>query len=85
MVRNRASRLGISRLVRQQNKIVAAFEKRSAFGPESISALMDVYGPRLTIYGGVEPRLSVVLGKGETALAASKKLLQSFADPGEKA
>ena len=83
LIRNRASRCGISKLVRQQNKLVAAFEKRSVFGPEGIARLMDAFGPRLTIYGGVEPRLSVVLQKNETAAKAALALLGSLMNSAE--
>ncbi len=78
MIRNRASRAGIARLVQQQSRIVVLFERRNVLGPEAFGRLMDLYGPRLTIYGGVDPRISLTIGKGEKVLKTALKLVDAL-------
>ena len=63
LIRHIASRLGINRVVLQQKKLVLLFEKENLLTPDIFAALMDAYGLRLTVYGGTEPRISLVLGK----------------------
>ena len=75
MIRNRAARLGVSKLVRQQSRLVLAFEQRNRLSPECFGKLMDAFGPRLLIYGGVEPRLSVTLAKNENPAKTALELI----------
>ncbi len=75
MIRNRASRLGVARLVKQQNRLVLLFERRNTLGPEAFARLLDAYGTRLTIYGGVDPRISLVLIKNEKTAKTALQLL----------
>ena len=60
-IRNIASRCGIKKIVKQQNKIVLLFDDRNVLEPAVFANLMDVYGPALTIYGGLESRISLTL------------------------
>ncbi|MBQ2042226.1 MAG: transcription-repair coupling factor [Firmicutes bacterium] len=76
-VRNLASSLGIAKLVKQQGKILASFEQKNALSPEVFAALMDELGNSITIYGGVEPRISVSISKGQSAAAAALKFLKT--------
>ena len=78
MIRNRASRLGILRLVRQQSRLVLSFEQRNKLGPECFGRLMDAFGPRLMIYGGVEPRLSLTLAKNENTAKTALELIAAM-------
>ncbi|MCR4725242.1 MAG: transcription-repair coupling factor, partial [Clostridia bacterium] len=63
LIRSMASRCGISKVALQHRKLVLLFEEKNCLGPELFAALMDDYGMRLTIYGGVEPRVTLVLDK----------------------
>ena len=63
LIRYMASQLGINKVVLQQKKLVFLFEKENLLTPEIFAALMDEYGLRLNVYGGKEPRISLVLGK----------------------
>lgn len=69
-LRNLASRCGIARIAKQQDKVVFLFEERSVLNGEIMAGLMDAYGPRLTVYGGVEPRIALHL-RGGNAIAES--------------
>ena len=75
LIRNRASRLGTARLVRQQGRLVLLFERRNALGPQSFARLLDAYGNKLTIYGGIDPRISLFIGKGEKITKTALELL----------
>jgi len=77
MIRNRASKLGISKVVKQLSKIVLIFEERNALDAETVANLYEAYGPALTVYGGVEPRVTLVFGK-KPATEASLELLSHF-------
>ncbi len=70
MIHNRASRLGISRIVRQSRSLIFVFEKDS-LKPEAISALADAYDTRIGFFGTDTPRLSLEL---EDAPAAQEAL-----------
>jgi transcription-repair coupling factor (superfamily II helicase) len=72
LIRYMASTFGINRVVLQQKKLVFLFEQENQLTPEVFATLLDEYGLRLTIYGGTEPRVSLVLGK---ALVAREALL----------
>ena len=78
MIRNMASRCGAARIVKQNNKVVAVFEKRNALKAESLAGLVQKYGPRITIYGGVEPRISLVIIQRQTAIRAARELLKAL-------
>ncbi|MBO4819373.1 MAG: transcription-repair coupling factor [Firmicutes bacterium] len=65
-LRNLASKCGISRVAKQQDKAVFLFEEKSLMDAEHMALLMDEFGPRLTIYGGSVPRIAFHL-KGGTA------------------
>ncbi|MBR4142662.1 MAG: transcription-repair coupling factor, partial [Firmicutes bacterium] len=62
-IRYMASKCGVSKVALQHRKLVLLFEEKNCLGPELFAALMDDYGMRLTIYGGVEPRVTLVLDK----------------------
>ena len=70
LIRSMASRCGISKVALQQKKLVLLFEENNCLGPELFAALLDDYGMRLTIYGGVEPRIALVLEKEPVAREA---------------
>ena len=78
MIRNRAGRLGILKLVRQQSRLVLSFAQHNRLGPECFGRLMDAFGPRLMIYGGVEPRLSLTLSKNENSIKTALQLLSKM-------
>jgi transcription-repair coupling factor (superfamily II helicase) len=80
LIRSIASSLGVSRVVRQLNKVLLEFEERNALKPEVFAALMDAFGPALTIYGGLSPRISLVMKKNQTACAAALSMLRIFSD-----
>jgi len=74
--RNLASRCGVLKVVAQQTKIVFVFdEKHSVLSPEVFAHLVDLYGSKLTIYGGREPRISLHVGKGNTPEEAQKFII----------
>jgi len=77
MIRNRASKLGISKVVKQLSKIVLIFEERNALNAEVVANLYEAYGPAMTVYGGVEPRVTLVFGK-KSATTATLELLEHF-------
>ncbi|MBR4467257.1 MAG: transcription-repair coupling factor, partial [Clostridia bacterium] len=70
LIRSMASRCGISKVALQHRKLVLLFEEKNCLGPELFAALMDDYGMRLTIYGGVEPRIALVLDKAPASREA---------------
>ena len=78
LIRNLASGFGISRLVRQQAKVIAEFEERSVLSPQVFASLMDAFGPALTIYGGVLPRISLYIKKGDNALKTALSLVSQI-------
>ena len=78
MIRNIASSLGVSRAVRQLNKVLLEFDERNALRPEAFAALMDEFGPALTIYGGLSPRISLVIKKNATACSSALSLLKTI-------
>ena len=80
MIRNMASRCGASKIIKQGSKVVAAFEKRNVLAAENLAKMSQKFGPRLTIYGGVEPRISLVIVKNETPVRAALELLHAIAD-----
>ena len=63
-LRNLASRCGISRIAKQQDKAVFLFEEKSLMDAQHMAVLMDAFGPRLTIYGGSVPRIAFHLKGG---------------------
>ena len=69
-IRYMASKCGISKVALQHRKLVLLFEEHNCLGPELFAALLDDYGMRLTIYGGVEPRVTLVLDKAPAAQEA---------------
>lgn len=79
MIRNRASRLGISKVVKQLNKLVLIFEEKNALDAKAVSLLYDEYGPAITVYGGLEPRVSYVYGK-KTPVAAAFEILSKLSN-----
>ncbi len=74
-LRNLASRCGIARIAKQQNKAVFLFEEHSLLTPDRMAKLMDAYGLRLTVYGGVEPRIALHIGSG-SALGEALKFVR---------
>ena len=70
LIRSMASRCGVSKVALQHKKLVLLFEEKNCLGPELFAALMDDYGLRLTIYGGVEPRVALALDKAPAAQEA---------------
>ncbi len=71
-LRNLASRCGISKVAKQQDKAVFLFEEKSLMDAEHMAVLMDEFGQRLTIYGGSVPRIAFHLKGG----AAQKECLK---------
>ena len=67
IIRNRASRLGISKLVKQQDKAIVIFDEKSVLGPELYVKLMDKYGPSINMLGSERPRLTLSLARGNAA------------------
>ena len=65
-LRNLASRCGVSKIAKQQDKAVFLFEEKSLMDAEHMAALMDAFGPRLTIYGGSQPRIAFHLKGGSS-------------------
>ena len=63
LVRNRASRCGINKVVSQKDRLVFIFDDKNLLTPEAFARLMDDFGLRLTIYGGSVPRISLSSGK----------------------
>lgn len=61
LLHNRASKLGVSKIVLQRDELIFIFENDSALSPEAIEKLLDAYDLRLTIYGGVQPKFSLLL------------------------
>ena len=84
LIRNVASGLGVSRVVRQQNKVLLEFEERNLLKPEAFAALMDSFGPALTIYGGTSPRISLVMKKNDTACKAALSMLEAISGASEQ-
>jgi len=77
-IRNMASKCGINKVVRQQNKIVLIFDELNILKPEMFAKLMDDYGPAITIYGGTETRITLALRPGESIKKKSIELLNTF-------
>ncbi|MBR6025538.1 MAG: DEAD/DEAH box helicase, partial [Firmicutes bacterium] len=70
MIHNRASHLGIRRIVKQNSSLVFVFEEDS-LKPEAIQALIEAYDTRIGFLGSDTPRLSLEL---EDAPAAQEAL-----------
>ena len=67
MIRNRASKLGVSKIVKQQDKAIVIFDEKNVLGPELYLKLMDKYGPSINLLGSEHPRLTLSLARGNTA------------------
>ena len=67
MIRNKASKLGISKVVKQINKVVFLFDEQNALTAEAYAKIVGIYGPAVTIYAGSKPRMSFVFAKGLVA------------------
>ncbi|MBR0139323.1 MAG: transcription-repair coupling factor, partial [Firmicutes bacterium] len=76
MIHNLGSGLGISAVVQQKDRLVFVFEERNAFTPQLFLQLLDRFGPRLTVYGGAAPRLSLFIEKGSPAASQALELLE---------
>ena len=61
LIHNKAGKFGITKLVLQRDELVFIFDKENSFSPETIKKLLDYYGLRLTIYGGIYPKFNLVL------------------------
>ncbi|MBQ2059259.1 MAG: transcription-repair coupling factor, partial [Firmicutes bacterium] len=61
LLRNRASRCGISRIVSQKDRLVFLFDEKNLLKPEAFARLMDAFGLRLTVYGDAVPRISLTM------------------------
>ncbi len=79
LIRYMASKCGVSKVALQHRKLVLLFEEHNCLGPELFAALLDDYGMRLTIYGGVEPRVTLVLDKAPAAQEAEVMLTTMLA------
>ncbi len=77
MIRNQASRCGISKVVQQQNQLVFLFEERNALDPQMFIKLMDKFEGRLNIFGGTSPRISLTLS-GVPVAQEALALLECF-------
>ena len=78
-IHNMASRCGVLKLALQQRKLVFLFEEKNCLGPELFAALMDDYGLRLTFFGGVQPRVTLVLDKAPATEEAEAILNTMYA------
>ena len=76
-LRNLASRCGIAKIAKQQDKAVFIFEEKSLMDAQHMANLMDAFGPRLTIYGGSIPRIAFHL-KGEKAQTECLKFVKTM-------
>ena len=83
LIRSMASALGIGRIILQHKNLVFQFEAENVLSPEILSSLLDAFGPGLTIFGGVEPRLSILRRK-EPVIAQTLDLLERMAAAPEK-
>jgi len=63
LIRHMAGRLGIEKVVRQQNRLLLIFADLKGFDPRGIAALMDRYGNLISIFGGTKPRIALTLKK----------------------
>lgn len=63
LIRFLASSFGVHRVVLQQKKLVFLFQEKNVLTPEIFATLLDEYGLRLTVFGGKEPRISLLIGK----------------------
>ncbi|MBQ1580455.1 MAG: transcription-repair coupling factor, partial [Firmicutes bacterium] len=79
LIRYMASKCGVSKVALQHRKLVLLFEEHNCLGPELFAALLDDYGMRLTIYGGVEPRVTLVLDKAPATQEAEVMLTTMLA------
>lgn len=84
MIRSMASSLGIGRVVLQHKKLVFLFESENGLTPEIFGVLLDAYGPALTIYGGVEPRIALLRSRTSALLQAMDLLKRVTAVPGKE-
>ncbi len=73
-IHNMASGCGISKLVLQQGRLVLQFAELNCLAPELFALLIDEYGSRLSVYGGVKPRIALSLAKLSPAKEAQKLL-----------
>ncbi|HCU07644.1 MAG TPA: transcription-repair coupling factor, partial [Clostridiales bacterium] len=83
LIRSMASAQGIGRIVLQHKKLVFLFEAENVLSPEIFAALLDAFGNDLTIFGGVEPRISVLRGK-KPAIVQSLDILERMTTALEK-
>jgi len=63
LIRHMAGRLGVGTVMRQGDRLNFYFGENSGFNPAGIARLAEAYGTRLSVFGGLKPRLSVALGK----------------------
>jgi transcription-repair coupling factor (superfamily II helicase) len=74
MIRNKASRCGVSKVMQQRNDIVLLFEEQNALDPEMLGRLVDSFGNRLSFFGGREPKIRLQI-LGDTAQGTALSML----------
>ncbi|WP_130862187.1 transcription-repair coupling factor [Bacilliculturomica massiliensis] len=57
LIKAQAGAKGISRIQREQKKLVFEFDRTSDMTPEKIGPLLQAYGMRVTVYGGTKPSI----------------------------
>ncbi|HHX93279.1 MAG TPA: transcription-repair coupling factor [Clostridiales bacterium] len=82
MIHNKASTLGIRRIVYQNQRLVFQFERNNGLTPEVIAGLLDAYGTDLSIFGGLESRLALA-GSRESVLVQAVEVLERMEQTGD--
>lgn len=57
LAKAQAAACGVSRILKEQKKLVFEFERASDMSPEKIAALVSAYGMKATVYGGAKPSI----------------------------
>lgn len=78
LARVEASRCGVSRIYREQKKLVFEFERAEAMQPEKVAALVQAYGMKVTVYGGVHPAIKY-LADADGQLSEIRRFLAKLA------
>ncbi|MBR0130634.1 MAG: transcription-repair coupling factor [Firmicutes bacterium] len=74
MIRNKASRCGVSKVMQQRSDVVLLFEEQNALDPEMLGRLVDSFGNRLSFFGGKEPKIRLQI-LGDTAVGTALSML----------
>jgi transcription-repair coupling factor (superfamily II helicase) len=74
MIRNKASRCGVSKVMQQRSDVVLLFEEQNALDPDMLGRLVDSFGNRLSFFGGKEPKIRLQI-LGDTAVGTALSML----------